>query len=113
MSSAPALAAKANGINIFDGLVAAFLATTTVTGSNAAAAPLGVMKALSTAASTITAANNRARFVPARSVSICPAQAVTPDASSPSLTTNRVAMKMTTGSPNPLNAVAASSTPVK
>ena len=59
VSRAPALAAKANGINIFDGLVAARLATTTVTGSSAAAAPLGVMKALSTAASTITAANSR------------------------------------------------------
>ncbi len=71
------------------------------------------MKALSTAASAITAISNLDRLVPARWVRTWPAQAVTPDASNPSLTTNRVAMKMTTGSPKPLNAVATSSTPVK
>ena len=71
------------------------------------------MKALSTAASAITAISSRDRLVPARWVRTWPAQAVTPDASNPSLTTNRVAMKMTTGSPKPLNAVATSSTPVK
>src|SRR6478736_2924758 len=71
------------------------------------------MNALSTADRAITAISNLDRLVPARWVRTWPAQAVTPDASKPSLTTKRVAMKMTTGSPKPLNAVDTSSTPVK
>ena len=42
--------------------------------------------------------------LPARSISARPAQVVTPVESMPSLTTNNVAMKMTTGSPNPATA---------
>ena len=42
----------------------------------------------------------------------CPTQAVTPDASSPSLTTNSEAMKITVGSPKPASACSSASTPV-
>ena len=52
------------------------------------------------------------RLAPARAISCCPAQDVTPAASSPSLTTNSVAMKITVGSPKPPSASSRSSTPV-
>ena len=54
---------------------------------------------------------NRAPLSPARVMSSCPAQAVTPVASSASLTTKSVAMKITVGSPKPASACSRSRTP--
>ena len=45
-------------------------------------------------------------------MSRCPAHAVTPDESSPSLTTNSAAMNSTVGSPNPASDWLSVSTPV-
>ena len=52
------------------------------------------------------------RFVPARPMTCWPAHAVTPVESSDSLTTKRVAMKITVGSPNPASACPRSRMPV-
>ena len=76
-------------------------ASITTSGSSAATAPLSVIRAASTAHSRQTATSDAALAcsgLPRRSP---PAQAVTPVESMPSLTTNSVAMKMTTGSPKP------------
>ena len=51
--------------------------------------------------------------MPACAITFCPAQAVTPVASSESLTMNSDAMKMTVGSPKPARASGSASTPVK
>ena len=55
---------------------------------------------------------SRVRLSPTCSISVCPAQAVTPEASSASLTTKSEPMKSTVGSPKPASAWFRSSTPV-
>lgn len=78
----------------------------------AATAPLTLMKAVTTATRRETTTSTGTRRVPARRVTWLPAQAVTPVASSASLTTKSEAMKRTTGSPKPASACCRSSTPV-
>ena len=88
-------------------------AMTTTTGSSAATAPLTLMSAVSPATSSIVRARaRRVRLAPAQAMSRWPAQAVTPVASRPSLTTNRRAMNSTVGSPKPASAWSSVSTPV-
>ena len=77
---------------------------TTTTGSSAATAPLMLMSAPRHATSSIVKISNRARLVPAFAIRSWPAHAVTPVASSPSLTTNSDAMKMTAELPRPASA---------
>ena len=88
-------------------------ATTTTSGSSAATAPLMLISAEVAATSTQITMRSGIRFVPARAITFWPAQAVTPVASSDSLTTKSVAMKMTVGSPKPARVCGSVSTPVK
>ena len=103
-SSDPACAPKATGINSCDGDRPRRTAVTTATGTSAATAPLTLISIVRAATSSIVRTTSRVRLSPARAMSCCPAHAVTPDASSPSLTTNSDAMKITVGSPKPSNA---------
>ena len=96
VSSEPALAANARGSSTRDGDRCARRATATLTGTNAAAAPLIVMSGLNAAARTMMAATTLVRVRPATRASTLPSHAVIPDASSPSLITNRAAMKAMT-----------------
>ena len=111
-SSEPACAPKASGIRSWDGDMRRRTAITATTGSSAATAPLTLISAVSTATSSIIRTISRVRLSPARAISSCPAQAVTPVESSPSLTTNSDAMKITVGSPKPASACSRSRTPV-
>jgi len=106
-NSEPALPANTIGINILDDGRPMRSDTITAIGNSAATAPLRLIKAVSRAHRPITATRSRPGESPARATRRDPAHVVTPDRSMPSLTTNRAAMKMTTGSPNP--AVASSS----
>lgn len=112
VSNAPALAAYASGIRLREGDSSSRRLSATATGSNAATAPFGLINALTPALRASTIVMSRVRDLPCLLVRAWPTHAVTPVASSPSLTTNRVAMKITTGSPNPASTVSASSTPV-
>ena len=86
---------------------------TTTTGSRAATAPFTLIRAARNATSKAVRTSSRARlFSPAFAISIWPAQVVRPVASSPALTMNSVAMKMTAGSPRPLSASSSDRTPV-
>ena len=109
----PACAPKTSGISSCDGERPSRTPITTITGSSAATAPLTLMSAVRPATSSSIRTISRVRLSPTRAMSSCPAQVVTPLASSPSLTTNSVAMKITAGSPNPASAWARSRTPVK
>ncbi len=88
------------------------VAMTTTTGTSAATEPFGVMKAVSTATSSIVSTSSRRALPPPRTTSSRPSQAVTPPAFRASLTTNRLAMNTTVASPNPANACGRVSTPV-
>ena len=109
----PAWAPNTSGISSCDGERPSRTAMTTMTGSSAATAPFTLIRAVSPATSSIIRTMSRVRLSPTWAMRICPAQVVTPVASRPSLTTNRVAMKMTAGSPNPASAWVRSRTPVK
>ena len=111
-TSEPACAPNASGMRIWDGDMRRRTAITATTGSSAATAPFTLISAVSTATSSIIRTIRRVRLSPARAISSCPAQAVTPVASSPSLTTNSDAMKITVGSPKPPSACSRSRTPV-
>ncbi len=74
---------------------------TMTTGKRAATAPFTLISAASTPTKAIMSTIRRVRLSPACLIRICPAQAVTPDTSSPADTTKSEAMKMTDGSPNP------------
>ncbi len=103
-SNPPQLPAKATGMSSCDGDRPVRWATRTTSGSNAATAPLRVINEVRRAESRQTATSTRAWPVPDRSSSHRPSRVVTPVESMPSLTTKSVAMKMTTGSPNPATA---------
>ena len=109
----PAWAPNTSGMSSCDGGRPSRTAMTTTTGSRAATAPFTLMSAVSPATSSIIRTSSRVRLSPTRAMSSWPAQAVTPVASRPSLTTNRAAMKMTAGSPKPASAWSRSRTPVK
>lgn len=79
----------------------------TTTGTSAATEALGVMSAVTSAHTTMTATRMGPRLMPARSTSTWPSHAVTPVLSSASLTTKSDAIRSTAGSPKP--AVASSS----
>ena len=111
--SDPALAMKASGMSSCEGGSPARAATTTTRGTRAATAPLMLMSADAIATTAPIARRSRARPVPARVITCLPAQAVTPVASSASLTTKSPAMKSTVGSPNPATASGRVSTPLK
>ena len=111
-SSEPAWAPKASGSSSWDGDSRSRTAITATTGSRAATAPLTLISAVSTATSSIVSTISRVRLSPAFAISSCPAQAVTPVASSASLTTKSEAMKITVGSPKPASDCSRSSTPV-
>ena len=112
-SSEPACAANTSGINSCDGALLSRTAMTTTTGSSAATAPLTLMRAVSKATRSIVSSNRRVRLsAPALLISNWPAQAVTPLCSSPALTTNSAAMKMTAGSPKPARACCKERMPV-
>ena len=96
-SSDPADAANASGMSSCEVLIPARAATTTTSGSSAATAPLMLMSAVVAATSTQMTTSSGIRLVPARAMTFCPAHAVTPVASSDSLTTKSDAMKMTVG----------------
>ena len=68
------------------------MAITTTTGTSAATAPFTLMSAVTSAQITMIDPTTRGRPAPARATSSWPTQAVTPVASSASLTTNRAAM---------------------
>ena len=104
-SSEPAWAAKASGISSCDGERPSRTAITTTTGSSAATAPLTLISAVSSGDEQHHAARSAASGSRRPGAISCwPAQVVTPVASSPSLTTNSDAMKMTVGSPKPASA---------
>ena len=84
----------------------------TTSGSSAATAPFRVISDVSRAERRQIVTRTRDLAVPAFSSSRWPAQVVTPVESMPSLTTNRVAMKMTTGSPKPATASSVETSPV-
>ena len=111
-SSEPACAEKASGMSICDGGRPARVATTTTTGMSAATAPFTLMSAVTPATRRHTTSSSGVRFVPARPITWRPAHAVTPVASSASLTTNSEAMKITVGSPKPASACPRSRMPV-
>ena len=85
---------------------------TATTGSSAATAPLTEISAVTPATSSSISTISRDRLSPTRATSCCPAHAVTPVASSDSLTTNSAAMNSTVGSPKPASAWSRSRTPV-
>ena len=87
-------------------------AITATTGRRAATEPFTLISAVSTATSSIMRTITRGRLPPDRAISSWPAHAVTPVESSPSLTTNSEAMKITAGSPKPPSDCSSSSTPV-
>ena len=99
-------------MRIWDGDMWRRTAITATTGRRAATAPFTLISAVSTATSSIIRTISRVRLSPARAINSCPAQAVTPLESSPSLTTNSDAMKITVGSPKPASACSRSRTPV-
>ena len=111
-SSEPACAPNASGSSNCDGDRLTRTAITTTTGTSAATAPLTLISAVSSATSAIVRTISRDRLSPADAISFWPAHAVTPVASSASLTTNSEAMKITVGSPKPASACCRSSTPV-
>ena len=111
VSSPPALAANATGINSCDGGWVSRRAVTSMIGTIAAAAPFGVTSAANSAARSMHAARSRERAEPSRSTSVRPAQAVTPEDSSPSESTNRAPTNSTIGSPKPASTVAGPITP--
>src|SRR4051812_42570574 len=86
---------------------------TTTTGSSAATAPLTLISAVRPATSDIIRTSRRVRDSPACAIRDWPAQVVTPVASSPALTTNSEAMKITAGSPSPASDSCSVVTPVK
>ena len=108
----PAWALNASGMSIWLGAIRARTATTTTTGISAATAPFTLISAVSTATSNPTTTSSVVRFVPPRLITCWPAHAVTPVASSDSLTMKRAAMKITVGSPKPASAWLSVSTPV-
>ena len=110
-SSEPALPANASGMRSLDGAMPRCTAITTSIGSSAATDPLRLIRAVSTATSSITSSRSLRVLPPARPASLRPIQVVTPVASSPSLTTNRAAMRITVGSPKPATAASRSITP--
>ena len=85
---------------------------TATTGSSAATDPLTLMRAVRSATSRSMRTSTRALLSPERATSSCPAQAVTPVASSASETTKSEAMKITVGSPKPPSACSSVRTPV-
>ena len=111
-SSEPACAAKATGSRSCDGERPSRSANNTVTGRSAATAPLTLISAVNPATSSMVRTTSRVRLSPTASISRWPAQAVTPVASSASLTTNSEAMKITVGSPKPASASSSSRTSV-
>ena len=111
-SSEPAWAPNASGSSSCDGDRLTRTAITTTTGTSAATDPLTLISAVSSATSAMVRTISRVRLSPADAISRRPAHAVTPVASSASLTTNSDAMKITVGSPKPASACCRSSTPV-
>ena len=111
-SSEPACAAKATGISSCDGERRRRTAIRTTTGVSAATEALTVMNAVTRATTAIVSTTTRVRSFPTRAISAWPTSAVTPVASSASLTTKSEAMKRTVGSPKPASACSRSSTPV-
>ena len=111
-SSPPALPANASGMSSRDGATERRRATTITIGKSAATEPLSPMKAVSTALMAITRNSSGRTPSFARDTTSWPTQAVTPVASSPSLTTNSAAIRITAGSPNPARAWGRLSTPV-
>ena len=77
-SSDPAWAAKATGSSSCDGVRPRRTAITTTTGTRAATEPLGLIRAVSRATTTMVRTSSRVRLAPARAISCCPTQAVTP-----------------------------------
>jgi hypothetical protein len=112
MRSDPALPANASGMSICEGGSWIRVASTMTSGRSAATEPLRVISAVRIAQRTQTATSRRERCVPARATICWPTHVVTPVASIPSLTTNRVAMNITTGSPKPARTAVDDSTPV-
>ena len=111
-SSEPAWAAKASGISSCEGERPSRTAITTTTGTSAATAPLTLISAVSRRRAASSARSAASGSRPTRSISSCPAHAVTPVASSASLTTNSAPMKSTAGSPKPASDWSRSRTPV-
>ena len=112
-SMEPACAAKTSGMRSCEEFRFSLTAITTTTGSSAATAPLTLISAVSSATRLIVRTRRRARLSsPAPRIRSCPAQAVTPVTSSPELTMNREAMKITAGSPSPPKAWPSVSRPV-
>ena len=103
-SSDPALAANASGMSSCDGGWPSLTASTTTTGRSAGTEALMLMAAARRATSPMTRMSSCARLLPVRAIRNCPTLAVTPVASRAALTTNKDAMKITVGSPRPLNA---------
>src|SRR5262245_31529070 len=112
VSSDPACAPNASGMSSCDGDHLRRIAISTTTGRRAATDAFTVTSAVTSATSTIITVRMRAREPPTRSTSWCPAQVVTPLASSPPLTTKSEAMNTTVGSPKPARACSRSRTPV-
>ena len=108
----PAWAANTSGMSSCDVGRPTRIAVTTTTGRRAATDPLTLISAVSSATISMMRRSSRARLAPAPATRICPAHAVTPEASRPALTTNSDAMKMTAGSPRPAKACLLSRTPV-
>lgn len=111
-SSEPALPAYTVGISSRDGGCRVRIASTTTSGSSAATDPLRLISAVSAAHSSISATSSRAVPSPAAAATRWPTHVVSPLSSMASLTTKSVAMKITTGSPNPDSASSSSSRPV-
>ena len=111
-SSEPACAPNASGSSSCDGERPSRTAVTATTGSSAATAPLTLISAVTPATSSSISTISLVLLSPTRATSCCPAHAVTPVASSDSLTTKSDAMKITVGSPKPASAWSRSSTPV-
>ena len=111
-SSEPAWAPNASGSSSWEGDMRRRTAITATTGRRAATEPFTLISAVSTATSSIMRTSTRRRLPPDRAISSWPAHAVTPVESSPSLTTNSDAMKITAGSPKPPSDCSSSSTPV-
>ena len=88
-------------------------AATPATGSSAATAPLALISAVRPATSSIKRPSRRgALVVPPSPTRRWPIHAVTPVDSSVALTMNRLAMKVTAGSPNPARACCSVRIPV-
>ncbi len=111
-SSDPAWAPNASGMRSWEDGRPSRTERTTTTGRSAATEPLTEMSAVRKATSRSISTIRRVRLSPTRAISSCPAHAVTPEASSASLTTNSVAMKITVGSPKPATDWSKPSTPV-